>query len=113
MTMAKLNSAEDAIEQAIAGGLVIPQQAKEVFAEIVLIQLYLTDPLFWQALGKVRDWTKMTCEICGTPYVDIRSCQCGDQSIPVIDTAEFHAARWFDIHVWHPDQETKFWQSLP
>lgn len=99
----KLNNAQEAIEQAIEGGwnddnyaFGVEDKSKEkivVGAWCYTDNVFL-DPLFWQALGKVRGW-KAPIGLEGDD-------QCR------------HIARiWFDTHVWHPENETNFWQSLP
>lgn len=105
----KLNNAEDAIKQAVAIGWE-PQQDwhfedKTIYQESVDIPNIIwdlehcfTDPLFWQALGKARGWECKRHVACKS-----------DED----NRAKVFSEAWFNTHVWHPDQETKFWQSLP
>lgn len=68
--VSKLNNAQDAIKQAIEGGLIEGEKWKFVSANdywavwldgngketTISVLNYFTDPLFWQALEKSRGW---------------------------------------------------------
>jgi hypothetical protein len=98
--MKKLNSAQEAIKQAIEGGydeknatINHPFSNREAIVE----GMVLHDPLFWQALGKARGWEK---EIAFSPFE------------PTIPYWLYEAKAWFGTCMLNGD-ENKFWQSLP
>lgn len=129
--MIKLHSAEDAIKQAIKGGWRPPWEIGDqsvLFTERYVLhsetayssgkstpfEIIFTNPLFWQALGKVRNWTEEPMEIQGGILFDSLTVRGYDWETIFWEKGQpsFYAAQWFDTHVWHPDQETKFWESL-
>lgn len=66
------------------------------------------DPNWWIALGKAREWGKTFFP------VDIwKNFTASQKELAIYQEASRQSRRWFDTHVWHPDLETKFWQSLP
>jgi hypothetical protein len=120
----KLTSTRDAIKQAIEGGWKVFEpddkhssewlhQRWNKFSEKTPLDTlvewveknmpnYLTDPLFWQALGKARGWRTYD----KTTY-DKRMVNRG-----MMDEWNRHARDWFETRMSGGD-EKKFWEQLP
>lgn len=110
MNNTKLTSAQDAINQAIEGGwkakqFVLKGADAETILDLIEVEIeinphilntILTDPLFWQALGKARGWGKIG----------------GDAEYDPIDQWKASAVEWFEARLLNGN-ETKFWESLP
>lgn len=67
----------------------------------------ISDPLFWQALGKALEWTK---GLLSTAY------EADDDKFQSfvsqrVDESKYHAYRYFDIKLTGGD-ETAFWKEL-
>lgn len=106
--MKQLTSAQDAIRQAIEGGWEVanympafPADPKKFYDNEKAVLRFLAhiheriflNPLFWQALGKTRNWER----------------QLSDNSISVW---RYWAQEWFHVRMVGGD-ETAFWKSLP
>lgn len=116
--MKQLHNAQDGIEQAIEGGwpakfeqfskpLVISfseltQESKNDVCGFILEKGLkyeaLTDPLFWQALGKERGWKQDTEERFGEWLTH---------------SVTWHREKIGGIYGDFKGDETKFWESLP
>lgn len=109
----QLKNSKDAIQQAIEGGYgerkgippLLSFEGKLVFfggGSISVLQA-LTDPLFWQALGKVRGWKIYRELSVGTKN-------------PVTFTNDSdwqkYAIEWFMNRLSNGDEQ-KYWESLP
>jgi hypothetical protein len=85
----KISNAQEAIKQAIQGGYKLPWTIKKHISSMrhrgnkIVV---LTDPLFWQALGKARGWIKNQWIVS--------------------------SRQWFETRLSNAD-ENKFWESLP
>lgn len=137
--MKQLQNAQDAVKQAIEGGYegaYIETREGSGFLKGgigIINEQYLTDPLFWQALGRVRgwgqeiskgehEWGTRICLHCNvdTAYQPSRESGCNHAHYPEAckictnkqTTAKQHAKDWFDNH-YDLKEENKFWQSLP
>lgn len=55
----------------------------------------LLQPDFWQAVGKVRGWTRV-CADCGFREPKLTDCQCGDQSQTIVDETNRNWHRFID-----------------
>ena len=100
MAQIKLHSAQDAIEQAYKEGGYDPNwnvKALRAFPELILRAL--TDPLFWQALGKARGWD-------GSTWGN------GNKDVRYQDGWFYFSHQWFSNRM-VGDEEAKFWESLP
>jgi hypothetical protein len=114
----KLTSTQDAIMQAIEGGLREGEKWKFVSANrywvvwldgngnetTISVLNYFTDPIFWQALASVRQW-----RICINGCFPGGHDYCGGLHTP---QWESEAIKWFQTRLWNGD-ENKFWESLP
>lgn len=129
--MTKLQNAEDAVEQAIEGGYlggkpfahyrksshqIVYQEEDYVLPKLTKTILEaMSDPLFWQALGKVRGWEKVERQV-GKPYVikDAlgRPEKIGRGWTETVEPEIYYAHCWFDTRQSN-GSEDKFFQSLP
>jgi hypothetical protein len=124
MNNIKLTSAQDAIKQAIEGGYNPKQGWIEVIAPnhkpkknpygYSLFEI-LTDPLFWQALGKARGWKNSM--VARKEYlVPIVQGDIGHQevnhSLSPYPAWFWYARLWMETRMSGGD-ETELWESLP
>jgi len=93
----KLNNAQDAIRQAIEGGYIPPIGERSAEAWIAII---ITDPFFWQALGKARGWLKRN-----DAWAAYDKWNKGDEW-------KYYAHFCLKTRLSNGD-ETAFWQNLP
>ena len=102
IVMNKLTSAQDAIKQAIEGGYkaVWLEGRYNAYAENVAT----LDPLFWQALGKVRGWEDEKVKH-GIVYVF-------SGEIAPLERWKLYALRYFESLL-SGGNEKKFWEELP
>lgn len=123
----KLNSAEDAVRQAIEGGWKgegakfnsyvemfhdIHWYRKDGYAENCSLEEALFDPLFWQALGKARGW-KNESEF-ESDESGVSSLGFGGSEYIWFNGEEwkYHSIEWFLTRMSNGDEKA-FWQSLP
>ncbi len=105
--MKQLHSTEDAIEQAIEGGWK-PKGATRwpISPELSQVNLYdgntLTDPLFWQALGKAQGWEGEKCDCVTETCAETHGAT----------DWKWQAIKWFENRMAGGDEQ-KFWESLP
>ena len=120
--MKTLHSAQDAIEQAIEGGwrpYWYGQYSYEFKKQYIVVKLgggeiefyqyetALTDPLFWQALGKARGWWQ------GEQWRYNEE----DENENIVGGLylfdwQYHAIEWMRNRMVGGDEQ-KFWESLP
>ena len=73
-----------------------------------------TDPLFWQALGKVLNKEYTYCPDCGASKQPYAYEVCGKNGCEGIYTTEFIelAHKWLDAHFEGSQVEEQFWKEL-
>ena len=107
LNMKQLHNAQDAIEQAILEGEYEPIESAIKCEKPQSFEHCFCDPLFWQALGKAREWDK-------ADLLDSGDIECHYITLP-----EFYAHQWLQIRLHKNDtnnlfdgNEQKFWESL-
>ena len=111
----KLQNEEDAIKQAIEAGydptkvhpsVRLPKQYLEEVKSFTIDGI-LSDPAFWQALGKARGWNY--CKLHSFVGSNLDSERCNDCNH---DGWLMHALRYFETRLSGGDLN-RYWQNLP
>jgi hypothetical protein len=105
ITLGKLLSEQDAIQQAVEVGYVSPDRLAEG-TPLYFVDTVLSDPAFWQALGKARGWTGVVFHGYmkdGADHLEISH---------YLPRWQYIGLRYFEVKLSGGDLN-QFWTSLP